>query len=368
MLSNIKILDLSVTLPGPYCTQMLASFGGEVIKVERPDTGDIMRETDPWLFKNINCGKKSIDINLKTSEGRNVIYSLVKDVDVVIEGFRPGVVKRLGVDYETLKQINPKIIYCSISGFGQEGPYRNLPGHDINYMALSGALAMTGNIETDPEEGHVQKIPISDFTAGLFAANAILAALASKEQKGIYIDVSMMDIMVTWASLKSGSHFTDSGLNKSIREAHYGVFKTKDCKYVALGIVEDHFWQKICGYFEWEDFLDNSEMKTYQGRNKYSDKILPRLRAAIAGLEQSDLIRDLGNLGIPCSPIQSLKEVKSDPHVQYRELFGEGIDSIGQKYVQLKIPYQFKGYYPISLERAPVLGEHTFQIVNSLEK
>ena len=366
MLSGVRVLDFSVTLPGPYCTLLLAHFGAEVIKIERPEVGDTMRAMDPWLYENLNRGKKSVVLDLKTEEGRGVVRALAERSDVVVEGFRPGVMERFDADYQSLKAINPEIVYCSISGFGQEGPYRDRPGHDIDYMALSGALAMTGRVEEDFPEGHVQKIPVSDFAAGLFAANAILAALASEERRSVHIDVSMMHLVLSWAALKSGHYFDGAGQRKPPVEPHYGVFKTKDDEYVALGVIEDHFWQRLCRYLEWEDFLEDTEFATYQGRLRNAERILPRLRAAVAEQERNALVEDLLSLGVPCSPVQNWAEVAEDPHVRHRELLGRGFDAGGQEYARIEIPYQYEGFEPDQMERAPVLGEHTTEVVESL--
>ncbi len=366
MLSGVRVLDFSVTLPGPYCTLLLAHFGAEVIKIERPEVGDIMRTMDPWLYENLNRGKKSVVLDLKTEEGRGAVRALTESSDVVVEGFRPGVMERFGADYPSLKAINPKIVYCSISGFGQEGPYRERPGHDIDYMALSGALAMTGRVEEDPPEGHVQKMPVSDFAAGLFAANAILAALISKERRSVLIDVSMMDLVLSWAALKSGHYFDGAAPRKPPVEPHYGVFRTKDDEYVALGVIENHFWQRLCRYFGWEDLLEDPELATYERRLRNAGRILPRLRTAVAERERGALVEDLLSSGVPCSPVQSWTEVSEDPHVRHRELIGRGRDAGGQEYARIEIPYQYEDFEPDQMERAPELGEHTTELVESL--
>jgi crotonobetainyl-CoA:carnitine CoA-transferase CaiB-like acyl-CoA transferase len=372
MLSHVKVLDLSNTLPGPYCTMLLAHYGAQVIKVERPDGGDIMREIDPWLFENLNQNKQSIVLNLKDTEDRNVIYRLVQDIDVVIEGFRPGVVKRLGVDYETLKEINPRLIYCSISGYGQTGAYRDVPSHDLNCMGMAGALSMTGRIEEDPEEGHVQHIPYSDYAAGLFAAFSIMASLNQPNQEGNYIDVSMADIMFTWMGMKAGFFFNEGKLaNPSeLREAHYGVFKTKDDRYVVLGIIEDHFWIKLCEYFDWKDYLDNKEFSQYKVRNQHSDTILPRLRKTIANYEMRPLVEDLLQLGVPCTPIQNLDELLDDPHFNERKLLLP-TGSNRQQYIGFPIKMSNNPNLVSNNEytknSAPKLGEHTREIVQKFK-
>lgn len=367
MLSNVRVLDLSVTLPGPYCTLLLAHFGAEVVKLERPGLGDTMRRTDSWLFENLNRGKKSVTLDLKTEEGRETMRLLARDADVVVEGFRPGVMQRFGADYESLKAINPSVVYCSISGFGQDSPYRDRPGHDIDYMALSGALAMTGRVEEDPPEGHVQKIPVSDFAGGLFASNAILAALAAGERKSVYIDVSMTDLVLTWAALKSSHYFGEAEPRKPPAEAHYGVFETKDGEHVALGVIEDHFWQRLCRYFGWEDFLEDPELATYEGRNRHARRILPRLRAAVAERGRGELVEDLLSLNVPCSPVQSWGEVTGDPHARTRGLFGEGVTADGGRYASVEVPYRYEGFEPPRLERAPTLGEHNDEVLGPLQ-
>lgn len=366
MLSNVRVLDLTGTLPGPYCTLLLAHFGAEVIKLERPGAGDVMRKIDPWLHENLNRGKKSVTLDLKTGEGQETLRLLAGDADVVVEGFRPGVVQRFGADYNSLKAINPSVVYCSISGFGQDSPYRDRPGHDIDYMALSGALAMTGRVEEDPPEGHVQKIPVSDFAAGLFAGNAILAALAAEERSSIYIDISMTDLMLTWAALKSGHYFGKFEPREPTPEAHYGVFKTKDGEHVVLGVIEDHFWQRLCRYFGWTDFLEDPELVTYEDRNRHAERILPRLRRAVAEKERGALVDELLSMNVPCSPVQSWPEVTSDPHVQHRGLFGRGFEADGRDYVSIEIPYRYQGFEPRGLDRAPALGEHNAEVLGPL--
>ncbi len=366
MLSNVRVLDLSVTLPGPYCTLLLAHFGAEVVKLERPGAGDTMRQTDPWLFENLNRGKKSVALDLKTEEGQEAVRQLASNADVLVEGFRPGVVRRFGADYESLKAINPAVIYCSISGFGQDSPYVDRPGHDIDYMALSGALAMTGRVEEDPPEGHVQKVPVSDFAAGLFAANAILAALAAEERESVYVDVSMTDLMTTWAALKSSHYFGEAEPRNPPAEAHYGVFKTRNGEYVALGVIEDHFWQRLCRYFGWEDFLEDPELATYEGRNRHAERILPRLRAAVAEKERGELVEELLALNVPCSPVQNWAEVTDDPHARHRGLFAKGTNADGQQYASVEVPYRYQDFEPPQLGRAPKLGEHNAEVLGPL--
>jgi crotonobetainyl-CoA:carnitine CoA-transferase CaiB-like acyl-CoA transferase len=212
----------------------------------------------------------------------------------------------------------------------------------------------------------VQKIPVSDFAAGLFAANAILAALTSEERSSVHVDVSMMDLVLSWAALKSGHHFDGAAPRKPPVEPHYGVFRTKDDEYVALGVIEDHFWQRLCRYFGWEDLLEDPELATYERRLRNARLILPRLRAAVAKQERNALVEDLVSFGVPCSPVQSWAEVAQDPHVRHRELLGRGLDAGGKEYARIEIPYRYQDFEPDRLEHAPTLGEHTTEVIESL--
>ena len=249
-LEGIKILDLSTMLPGPFCSMILADFGAEVIKVEAVKGGDLFRGGVPKIgdtggaFFQVNRNKKSITLNLKSEEGKEIFYKLAKDADVVLEQYRPGVVKKLGVDYETIKAINPKIVYCSLSGYGQTGPYRLTSGHDLNYISYAGILGLTARKGQTPTIPGVQ---IADIGGGaLYAAIGILIALMGVKQNGVgqYVDTSMLDGAVSWLPVLANDYFVKGVSPKAAenilngQNACYEVYETADGKVVHAEVVD----------------------------------------------------------------------------------------------------------------------------------
>lgn len=197
-LSGLRVLDLSILLPGPYCSMLMADLGAEVIKVEAPKTGDYIRETNPWGYQSLNRNKKSLTLNLKHPRGREIFCRMTEGADVILEGFRPGVTARLGIDYEKVCQVNPRIIYCSISGYGQTGPYRDRAGHDINYLGVAGVMSLSGEPGGEPVINN--GVAVVDLCSSMFAFGGILASLVYRLQTGVgqYIDVSMTDSVLSW--------------------------------------------------------------------------------------------------------------------------------------------------------------------------
>ena len=244
-LSHLTVADLTVNLPGPFCSMTLGDLGARVIKVEPPD-GDPLRHS-PGMWAALNRGKESIALDLKTDAGRELLGKLAATADVVLEGWRPGVAKRLGADRATLSADNPGLVYCSISGFGQEGPWRERAGHDINYLALSGYMDVQASIEGRPWP---PAILVSDLAAGMYAAIAVLAAVCSRQAggEGAYIDLSMEEAVVSLLGPELGRLATDGkGAPNVSAIPHYGLFACADGRWLSLGIVhEDHFWDRFC--------------------------------------------------------------------------------------------------------------------------
>ena len=250
-LSGIKVLDLSRLLPGPYCSMILADHGARVIAIE-----DRLFMDDGLFFSQAYRNKEHMSLNLKTEEGKKIFFCMANDADVILEGFRPGVVQRLGVDYDTVQKVNQKIIYCSISGYGQTGPYRNRAGHDVNYLSMSGALDLIGQANHPPS---IPGIQIADIAGGgMNAAIGILMALFARERsgKGQYIDISMTDgilgFMPTAFFLKQiTGQFPKRGDSiLSHRYACYNTYGTSDGRYISVGTVENRFWEKLCEFLE----------------------------------------------------------------------------------------------------------------------
>ncbi|MBI4830622.1 MAG: CoA transferase [Candidatus Lindowbacteria bacterium] len=268
LLEGIKILDLTRLLPGGYCSMLLADMGADVLKVEAPGEGDYMRWNPPMLknmsalFAAINRNKRSMTLNLKHAEGKKIFEKLIRDFDVLLEGNRPGVMEKLGFGYNTVSKINPRLIYCSISGYGQDGPYRDEVGHDINYIGVAGVLAMTGHRGGPPV---VPAVQIGDLAGGaMFAAIGILAAIIGRSQtgKGRYVDISMADGVVSWLSIHAAKHFADGDtlergqMRLSGQYPCYAVYETKDLRHISLGALEEKFWVNFCRAVERSDLVD----------------------------------------------------------------------------------------------------------------
>ena len=269
-LEGIRILDLSRLLPGPYCTMILADYGAEVIKIEEPGRGDYSRTFGPFVkdlgywHLQVNRNKKSVVLNLKTQEDCAAFKELLKTADVVVESFRPGTLTKLGIDYEVAQAINPKIIYCSITGYGKKGPLAHDADHDVGYVSQAGIVSMSGNNDGSPALPPMQ---IADMGAAMLASTSILTALfaAAKTGKGQEIDISLYDTSLTMmpgaASLYFGSGFVaergNNWLNGSY--ANYNIYQTKDGRYLSVGCLEQKFWQKLCVVLNRPDLIDKLE-------------------------------------------------------------------------------------------------------------
>jgi crotonobetainyl-CoA:carnitine CoA-transferase CaiB-like acyl-CoA transferase len=287
-LRGIRVVDFSMFVPGPFCSAMLADLGAEVIKVE-PPKGDPGRSYVPVQFKTENRNKRSIALDLKSSASSSVVEKLVGRSDIVLEGFRPGVAKRLGIDYETLQKHNSKIIYCSISGYGQTGPWRERPGHDVNYVAAAGGLAYPGQWLQQPARS---SLPVADMAGGSFAAIAVLAAL--HEGKGAYLDLSLFESAFFMAAMR---HSLDPAVDS---KAHIfpvnDVFECKDGKRLTLGILEQHFWENFCKVvpgFESEEF--STDVK----RRAHGDALSKKLSSKMKEKNAEDWIKLLDENDVP---------------------------------------------------------------------
>lgn len=365
-LTDVKVLDLSRLLPGPYCTMLLADLGADVIKVEEPGRGDYMRELIPGIFYAVNRNKRSIVLNLKKREALNVLYKLSETADIFVESFRPGVAERLGLGYSRIREINPGIIYCSISGYGQYGPYRDKPGHDINYLAISGALSVPGEINKKPSR---PGLPIADLSSGLFAALSILSAFIAKKQngKGQYIDVAMVDILVSWMSVRAGDFLLGGRLPKKVTEMSHlspsnAVFTTKDKKAISVGALEDVFWKKLCKVLK-EDYLSNNEdFSDNSKRVKRGRKIYTILQKTFMQKDRDEWIKLLDKEGVPCSPVYFYDETFKDIHIKSRKLFSV-VPYRNKILRQVRFPAIFSDIKPTFYLPPPEVGEHTKTIL-----
>ena len=355
-LEGVRILCMAEQLPGPYCSMLLGDLGAEVILIERPGRGDPARML-PHFLSVIGRNKKSITVNLRSEKGREICHRLVETADVFLEGFRPGVMKRLGLDYERIGRIKPDIIYCSISGYGQDGPYVNLPAHDITYQGIAGMLSSYIERGDFPER---PSVPIADLSSAMFAVIGILAALIARDKQGIgqFVDVSMSDGLVSWMSTVLGI-FLNAGISAPIeREPAYGVFQTRDKSYLTLSIAhEDHFWRNLCHALGKGELGEMPREERHQRR----DELISMLRGMFKGKTRAQWLKLLGEADVPCGPVSTIEEVVSDPQIRHRGMIVE-VAGVGQ----VAHPIKFSETPAQIRMLQPELGEHTKEILSSL--
>ena len=306
-LAGVTVVDLSQQLPGPFATLLLATLGARVIKVE-PPAGDAAREIDPGMFARVNAGKELIALDLKSDDDRAVLHALIAEADVFFEGFRPGVAARLAADWETLSQINPGLVYCSLSGFGAEGPLAQKPGHDINFLALAAALP-TGTLDGEA----LIRVPHVDLAAGTSAALAIVAALADRARtgRGRHLEMAMLDAATVWGNAK---------LPREGAEGAYGVFETADGRRVAVAVLEEAMWRRLCEAFGWADWLGDPGMADHDVRRSRAAEITSRLREAIASRDADELVDLAVRHDVGITRVNTLAEAPDDPQLAARDI------------------------------------------------
>lgn len=337
-LAGIRVLDLTELLPGPFATQMLADMGAEIIKIERPGVGDSARSMLPSTYRMVNRGKRSVTLDLKSADGREALLRLVKDADILVEGYRPGVMKRLGVDYATLAAVAPGLIYASISGFGQTGPLRDVPGHDLNYNAVAGVLALCGSADGPPD--HAVGVPVADLSGSLYTVTSILAALMLRQKtgKGQYLDVSITDAVFTMVGPRLGSLQDSPGFGKKdlLCRTGYGIYETGDKRHIALGAIEDHFWARLVKVLGIALLEDAQYAKSSQ-RWKAYDLLDPLIRAKVRERSHDEWIDVLTRNDVPVTTVTTLDTVFDDPQLAERGLILQGD---GIRYVNYPVPME----------------------------
>lgn len=369
LLTGVRILDLTRLLPGGYASQLLADLGAEVLKVEDPWQGDYLRWMKPYLpgtkesalYWSLNRNKKSLKLNLKSKEGREAFFRLLTKYDIVLEGFRPGVMGSLGLSYKELQKVNPSVILCSISGYGQDGPYSRRSGHDINYLALSGALGLTGQAGGAPVPPAVQ---VADIGGGaLMAVTGILSAYIARQNtgRGQYIDVSMLDGVVSWLAMlyaqqavapftvKRGEGMLNGG------EVCYGVYETRDARFMSLGALEPKFWQAFCQAIERTDLADK--------QFAHDPNVLSEVGKIFKSRTQEEWTAFFIDKDVCCEPILELSEAREHPQVVGRRLFvtlghpeGKALETVGN-------PLKFPEEEEIPDQIPPGFGEQTLEVL-----
>ena len=363
-LSGLKVLDLTMNLPGPYMTWLLALLGAEVVKVENPSGGDYARalmgdgQSSPF-FDAVNRNKKSVGLNLKHPEGKKLFLKILNHYDVLVEGFRPETMERLGLGFDVLSAINPRLIYVSISGYGQSGPNKMRAGHDLNYLALAGIIGMTGARNGDLAMPGVQ---IADLAGGsLMALTGLLAAVIQRERtgKGQFVDVSMYDgafsmATMVFAGVEAGMEFPEPGkMMLNGRFPCYGLYKTSDGRYMSLGALESKFWKNFCMAVGREDLL---------GAQFGGPEVVTELARLFASKTRDEWTEFMDTTDACCEPVLNLNEAADSPLTHARSMVNS--DPEGKR--SLGFPLKLSESEPPADEPAPALGQHTKEILAGL--
>lgn len=370
-LEGTRVLDLTRLLPGGYCTMLLADLGAEVIKVEEPEQGDYARHARPpfiggvgSLFLLLNRNKKSMILNLKAEAGREVFRHMVKGADALVESFRPGVMERLGVGYASLRELNPRLVYCAITGFGQDGPYRDVVGHDLNYAAIAGLTGVTGPRNGAPVVPGVQ---VGDLGGGaLLPAFGILAALMAREKtgRGQFIDAAMTDGVVSLMAVAAAYYFA-TGVSPGCGTMalnggapYYNVYQTKDGGYITIGNNEPKFWANFCQIMGQEDLIAQQEATGGE-----REKVFAAVQEAFLTKTRDEWFAILKDKDVCVGPVYKMEEVFTDPQIRHRGLLQEMDHPVAGRIRQVAHPLKFSET-PASIRTpAPQFGEHTVELL-----
>ncbi|MBP1933872.1 CaiB/BaiF CoA transferase family protein [Ammoniphilus resinae] len=375
-LDGLKILDLSQILAGPYCTMVLGDLGAEVIKLEKLNGGDDTRQMGPFVngestsFFQINRNKKSITVNLKTDEGKEVFYRLAKEVDVIVENYRPGVAASLKIGYEDIKKINPGIIYCSISGYGQTGPYSHKGGFDLVAQGMSSLMSITGEKGGRPLKSGVA---VYDIGAGITAAYAILAAYVHKLKtgNGQHVDLSLAEIGLPWFAWEAAAYFANGTIPTATGHRHralapYQAFRTKS-SYFMLGCGNQRNWEKFCievidrpGWIRDPRFIDNKM------RIENIEILEKEIESILIEHDTKYWTERCEKAGVPAGPINNFDEAMNDPHYLARDMVQEVDHPVIGKMKMIGIPTKLSETPGEIRSASPVLGQHTLEVLRSL--
>ncbi|MCL7383639.1 MAG: CoA transferase [Thaumarchaeota archaeon] len=374
-LEGIRVLDFTRVMSGPFATMLLGDLGADVIKIEPPGGDDARGWGPPWIggdsayFMSANRNKRSIIIDLKKLEGREIVKKLVEKSDVVVENFRPGVAEQLGISYDSLSKINPRIIYCSISGFGQSGPYRDKPGYDLIALAMSGLMSITGEPNRPPVKFGV---PIADLTTALFAALSIVSALYWREKtgRGQYIDMALLDAQVLLLSHQAFNYFATGEEPRRMGSAHpnivpYQAFETSD-GYIIVTVGSEKLWEQFCKAIGRPDLIENPKFRTNADRVINREELIEELERVFKPKPTRFWIEELEKAGVPAAPILTVGQVLNDEHVRYRGMVLEIEHPEAGVIKMLGTPFKMSVTPGVVRSPPPTRGQHTFEILREL--
>ena len=376
-LDGIKVLDLTRVLAGPYATMLLGDLGAEVIKIEQPGTGDESRNFGPFkngfslYFMSVNRGKRSITLNLKSERGQTIFKQLLAHTDIVVENFRPGTMKKLGLDYDTLKPEHPSLIYAACSGFGQTGPYAQQGAYDMIIQGMGGIISITGEPEGPPVRVGTS---ISDITAALFTTIGVLSALHHRNQtrKGQFVDVAMLDSLVAVLENAVVRYFATGEAPKPIGARHpaitpFEAFASAD-GHVIIALGNDTLWAKFCEHVNRQDLISDKRFQTNADRTENHAELFPILSDIMSKRATDDWIDALGEIGVPCGPINAMDKVVSHPQVQARKMITRVVHQITGTVEVPGVPIKLSDTPGNVDAPAPSLGEHTTEVLTDVLK
>ncbi|MGH7555361.1 MAG: CaiB/BaiF CoA transferase family protein [Longimicrobiales bacterium] len=378
-LDGVRVLDLTQVMAGPFCTMILADLGADVVKIEPPGTGDLtrrmggahmkMKGPDNAPFFALNRNKRSVVFDLKDDVDRDHFYPLVRSADIVIENFRPGVTKKLGIDYGTLAKIKPDLIYASISGFGQTGPYADRPGFDLIAQAMSGVMSVTGEPGGNPVKCG---IPISDLGAGLYCAVAILAAFIhrSRTGQGQYVETSLLDAAVALSVWETSELWATGDTPRPFGSAHrlnapYQAFKTSD-GHLVLAAITERQWRQLCDVIGRPNLADDERFATNPARMANLAALTQELEEALSGESTADWVEKLLAADVPAAPIHDYRQVFDDPHTRARQMVLELDHPVEGPVRTLGFPYKLSETPARPRRPPPRLGEHTEEVLREM--
>jgi len=374
-LEGILVVDLTRALAGPYCTMMLADFGARVVKIESPDGGDDTRGWGPPFlggesayFLSVNRNKESVTLNLKHPRGAEILHRLLARADVLVENFRPGVMDRLGLGYRALHERYPSLVYCSISGFGQDGPYRQRPAYDLILQGMGGIMGITGEEEGPPVKVGVA---VADIAAGMFAAFGILAALWARERtgRGQHVDAALLDGQVAWLTYAAANYFATGQNPKRMGSAHpnlvpYQAFRTRD-GYLNVAVGSEGIWQRFCEVVA-PELLDDPRFSTNADRVRHRSELIPILEAHFRERTTAEWREILDRAGVPNGPIYRVSEVFEDPQTLHRGMKVTLPHPTAGEVTMTGVPVKLSETPGEVRTPPPLLGQHTEAVLREL--
>lgn len=368
-LDGIKVLDLTQFMAGPFCTMLLADMGADVIKIEKPDGGDDIRRSGPPFvngesaaFMGINRNKRSVVIDLKSDEGQSIVRRMARNADVLVENMRPGTMDRMGLGYEDLRNENPALVYCSISGFGTTGPYKDRPGFDLMAQGMSGLMSITGVAGGPPMRNGP---PITDLNAGIYAAFGVMNAYVSrlKTGKGQHVDASLLEAGIAYTIWESAMFFATGVPPGPVGSGHhlsapYQAFATTD-GYVMVGGANQANWERLCGAIGREDLLEDEKFASNALRMQNLALLEETLHQTLSQQTTAHWLEALGSAGVPCGPINDMADVYADPQVAARDMVVELEHPSAGTTRNIGVPIKLSETPGSVREAAPTLGQHT---------